>query len=112
MGTGSHSCGCQSLGLPWRLMLLKEAMAARMSWEFCLIAKAQLLHLFPVILGRFDVGVEDVVGKREDDVEILVGVFMVQPVVSSQELVDRPVAETTLLGFVHLEMNLVPDPVV
>ena len=48
----------------------------------------------------------------EGDVEILVGVFVVQKVMPGHELVGLPVGEESPLRLVHLKVNLIPDRVV
>src|SRR6187431_1197095 len=56
-------------------------------------------------------GSKNVVSQRKHDVEVLVHVSVVQAMVSSEKPIDRPGADDSLLRLVHLEMNLVPGPV-
>src|SRR5262245_46005178 len=55
---------------------------------------------------------ENIVSQRENHIEVLVHLPVMQAVLACQKFIDRPPAEHPLLWLVHLQMNLVPRPVV
>src|SRR5205085_292922 len=81
------------------------------AWRSWSRSQSPLLHEFQITFVGARAGAENIVSQREHDVEVLVQVSVMQAVMSRQKLVDRPGAEDPLLRLVHLEMNLVPGPV-
>src|SRR5262250_3294443 len=71
-----------------------------------------LRHVFEVLLVGPNARAEDIVSQLEHDVEVPVQMPVMQAVISGQKLVDRPRAEGPPFRLVHLQMNLVPRPVV
>ncbi len=57
-------------------------------------------------------GAQNIVSQRKNDIEVFVGMSVVQQVVSSQKLIDGPVFEVFVLGLMHFEVDLIPQPMV
>jgi Carboxyl transferase domain len=74
--------------------------------------QSQLLHTFQLDCVGPNARPENIVSQRKHNIEILVLVSVMQPVMSCQKPIDRPGAEDPLFRLVHLEMNFVPCPVV
>jgi len=81
-------------------------------WSVSVDSQPPLVHVSQINLIGPNARPENIVGKREDNIEVSVQVSVVEAVVSGEELVDRPGAEELLFRLVHLEMNLVPCPMV
>ena len=69
-------------------------------------------HVFPVLFGWLRNRPTDEISDRKRNVKVFVGIFMMQEVMASAELVDPPVRKKPASRLMHFQMDLIPDRMV
>ena len=69
-------------------------------------------HVFPVLFGWLRNRPTDEISDRKRNVKVFVGIFMMQEVMASAELVDPPVLKKPASRLMHFQMDLIPDRMV
>src|SRR5437762_12966535 len=67
------------------------------------------MHPIQLRVAGANVSSQYIVGKREDNIEVLVRVSVMQVMVPGKKLVRWPLAKEALFGLVHLKVYLVPN---